>query len=118
MVGLLSDNTPTYIDKRTGTKSSLDLCLASSDLVRIGTLLRGPDLGSDHFPMIFTFGTKINKNEGKCLIRWKIHKPNWDKWKCKMIEMKTNKIVPSDATTFVLILGLTISQITDYRGVK
>lgn len=61
-IGILNNiDLPTYIDKLTGTASCLDLCIASQDLIIAGESERGPDLGSDHFPIKYSFGISLQK---------------------------------------------------------
>lgn len=80
-IGILNDlNTPTYIDNRTGTTSCLDLCLASQTLANVGEQQRGRDLGSDHFPMEFSFGLYVRKSDLKKVQHWKLKKVNWKAW--------------------------------------
>lgn len=80
-IGILNDvDTPTYIDNKTGTTSCLDLCLASNNLSNIGELKRGPDIGSDHFPIECTFGTSIFKSNLETCKKWKLKKADWKSW--------------------------------------
>ena len=80
-VGILNDIcTPTYIDHRTGTSSCLDLCIASIDLIGIGELHRGVDLGSDHFPIECFFCFNMIKNNMSTSRKWKTNKADWKKW--------------------------------------
>ena len=41
----------TYVDFARGTKSTLDLCLVSSNIITNSYVTTGPDLDSDHLPI-------------------------------------------------------------------
>jgi hypothetical protein len=61
-VGLLNgDDMPTYIDRRVGSVSMLDLCLGLYSLIVRGDISGGPDIGSDHFPIYCSFEFQIEK---------------------------------------------------------
>ena len=109
-VGLLNDRTPTYIDRRTGTTSCLDLCLTSQNLLRVGEFCRGPDIGSDHFPMIWTFGIAIEKTELNTVKRWQVRKANWPQWQQLMEEDAQSEIGPVDAETANIRLTAQINR--------
>jgi hypothetical protein len=75
---LLNDGSfPTYIDNRCGTTSCLDLAILSSNLSTRAMLTKGPDLGSDHFPICCKVGTRLVKSSEKVPVRWKLYKANW-----------------------------------------
>jgi ribonuclease HI len=81
-IGLLNDTSlPTYIDKRVGSTSTLDLCLGSFNLILKGNITRGPDVGSDHFPICCCFDYEVNKSELKNRKKWQLGKANWVKWR-------------------------------------
>jgi hypothetical protein len=40
-------------------------------------LTKGPDLGSDHFPICCKVGTRLVKSSEKVPVRWKLYKANW-----------------------------------------
>ena len=50
----------TYLDRRTGSKSCLDLVFTSPDIISGIELSRMKDIGSDHFPVLVK--TQINAN--------------------------------------------------------
>jgi len=78
-LGILNDvQTITYIDNRTGTSSCLDLCLASHNLIAVGSICQGPDLGSDHFPIHCTFGVMPEKSNLATKKRWQIRRADWE----------------------------------------
>ena len=80
-IGILNDfNTPTYIDNRTGTSSTLDLCIVSSNLLNIGQMTRGRDLGSDHFPMESTLDIQLSKVSMRTVKKWNLKQVDWQKW--------------------------------------
>lgn len=97
LFGIVNDyNSPTYIDKRTGTTSCLDLCLTSYNLLTIGEVVRGADIGSDHFPIQCKFGTKLIKNDMITNRKWKITQANLPKWH-SLLEVEDSLIRPADA---------------------
>jgi ribonuclease HI len=97
--GILNEcNVATYIDKRVGTTSCLDLCFATHNLLMMGEMKRGPDIGSDHFPIECNFGININKNQITTLIKWKFNKQNMEEWKANL-EKQESVLVPCDAET-------------------
>jgi ribonuclease HI len=98
--GLLNDrDIPTYIDNRTGTSSCLDLGIVSQNLMIIGECERGEDLGSDHFPMKFTFGVKVNKSDLSVPKKWRVGNANWENFTQDLKKMIIEQIKPLDATT-------------------
>jgi len=98
-LNILNNYTPTYIDRRHGTTSCLDLCITSSSLSGINTeTSRGPDIASDHFPMITTFGLQIEKLDLRVRCRWQLNKANWREWTNIMNEADTcDEYGPGDA---------------------
>ena len=75
---LLNDGSfPTYIDNCCGTTSCLDLVILSSNLSTRAILTKGPDLGSDHFPICCKVGTRLVKSSENVPVRWKLDEANW-----------------------------------------
>jgi|UniRef100_A0A2P2HYR2 ribonuclease HI len=104
-MGLLNDkDIPTYIDNRTGTTSCLDLCIVSYNLMIVGECERGEDLGSDHFPMKFTFGMRVNKSDLDVQKKWKIAEANWENFRNKLTMINENQVKPLDATTSNMLI--------------
>jgi ribonuclease HI len=98
-MGLLNDReVPTYIDNRTGTTSCLDLAIVSQNLMIIGECERGDDLGSDHFPMKFTFGMRVSKSDLSIQRKWKVGNANWEKFSEDLENMNGGQIKPLDVT--------------------
>ena len=92
--GLLNEPfLPTYTDRRTGLSSCLDLCLASSSLLLSGEVRCGPDLGSDHLPLVCEFSFGVNKGPAAFLPRWIIKRANWTSWTAAL-EESTPIMVP------------------------
>lgn len=97
--GLLNDcHTPTYIDHKNNTTSCLDLCFVTRFLLRVGTLSRGPDVGSDHFPIECKFNWNIAKDMERTITRWKYTSADWKSYKT-CLEKELPQSMPSDATT-------------------
>lgn len=98
-IGILNDlDTPTYIDKRTGTTSCLDLCLASHNLVVVGNCDRGSDLGSDHFPIKCSFGVRVNKSNLQVPKRWKTKEAKWEMFSAQLEQSKEHNMEPTNVT--------------------
>uniref|UniRef100_A0A2P2HZJ0 RNA-directed DNA polymerase from mobile element jockey-like n=1 Tax=Hirondellea gigas TaxID=1518452 RepID=A0A2P2HZJ0_9CRUS len=97
-MGLLNEyNVATYIDRRTGTSSCLDLCLATYNILIKGVIHRGADLGSDHYPVECRFGTRVEKSDFENR-KWNINKINLPQW-TEYLEAKDHLIRPTDANT-------------------
>lgn len=97
-IRILNDSSlPTYIDRRIGSFSTLDLCLGSYNLIIGGNITRGPDVGSDHFPIYCCFDYPVTKHQLKTRKKWKLDKANWKDWK-KMLSDKNDgdEIEPLD----------------------
>ncbi len=64
----------THIDVSTGHTTTLDICLGSPSFLNQINFSTGPDIGSDHLPVILCF--KDNMSRIKCFFRcrWKIPK--------------------------------------------
>jgi hypothetical protein len=99
-IGILNDrDIPTYIDKRTGTSSCLDLCLVSQNLRLIGNFFRGTDLGSDHAPIQCNFGLIINKSKLEVQKRWKIKSSNWEIFTSELSKSNQEEEIESQNAT-------------------
>lgn len=75
---------PTYVDRRSGSQSVLDLCLSCCALLLRGKVECGPDLGSDHVPIVCTFGLELRKAGGSVPHRWLVNRGDWAGWSCEM----------------------------------
>lgn len=58
----------------------LDLCLSCSALLTGGRVECGPDLGSDHIPIVCTFGLEVCKTGAPSAQRWLHKRANWTGW--------------------------------------
>ena len=83
----------TYLDFRTGKRSCLDLCLASSGIVEGATMELLADVGSDHSSILITVKSKIRKSSFVARRKWKVNKENLEKFS-KSIE-KTSLCKPN-----------------------
>ncbi|KAF2346348.1 Reverse transcriptase domain [Trinorchestia longiramus] len=79
-VGIINNDSPTYIDRRVGTTSTLDLFFATHNLVRTSEVRTGPDLGSDHFPVCCTLGVAPVRHPMGAAQHWKLGAADWTKW--------------------------------------
>ncbi|KAF2345028.1 Reverse transcriptase RNA-dependent DNA polymerase [Trinorchestia longiramus] len=79
-VGIINNDSPTYIDKRVGTTSTLDLFFATHNLVRTSEVRTGPDLGIDHFPVCCTLGVVPVRHPMGAAQHWKLGAADWTKW--------------------------------------
>ena len=62
---------PTYIDRRTGNKSCLDLCLSSPNLATLTNIRPFLDVGSDHMCLKVTVEVEPFKSREVHLPKWK-----------------------------------------------
>ncbi|KAF2359201.1 Endonuclease/exonuclease/phosphatase [Trinorchestia longiramus] len=79
-VGIINNDSPTYIDRGVGTTSTLDLFFATHNLVRTSEVRTGPDLGSDHFPVCCTLGVVPVRLPMGAAQHWKLGAADWTKW--------------------------------------
>ncbi|KAF2355763.1 Reverse transcriptase domain [Trinorchestia longiramus] len=79
-VGIINNDSPTYIDRRVGTTSTLDLFFATHNLVRTSEVRTGPDLGSNHFPVCCTLGVVPVRHPMGAAQHWKLGAADWTKW--------------------------------------
>ncbi|KAF2348452.1 Zinc finger CCHC-type [Trinorchestia longiramus] len=79
-VGIINNDSPTYIDRRVGTTSTLDLFFATHNLVRTSEVRTGPDLGSDPFPVCCTLGVVPVRHPMGAAQHWKLGAADWTKW--------------------------------------
>jgi len=63
-------------------------------------MCRGPDISSDHFPMITTLGFQIDKLDQRVRSKWKLNKADWQEWVRLLGEADTRNVCgPVDAET-------------------
>ena len=71
---------PTYVNPITGSTSTLDLCLVSTDLIAYSEVMTGGDLSSDHYPVIISLNKKVRITPMKYRPRWKLDGVDWQKF--------------------------------------
>ena len=99
-LGLLNDEFgKTFLDKRTGNYSCLDLCFCSHNLLSKGESIVQKDLGSDHFPVKNVFGFKLQHVPISIKRRWKIETASWDNFKSELLRVPYQETWPTDATS-------------------
>ena len=104
-LGLLNDiSMATYIDHKNNTTSCLDLCMTSRTLYNCGNMMRGVDVGSDHFPMESTFQFEVDKEKEETMRGWKYSKADWPKFTSLMEKQKGAIIGPSDASGYSKVI--------------
>ena len=82
---LLNHKTPTYIHPATGSKSSIDLSIISSNIASDYLWTVHEDLcGSDHFPLIIQNHKPLVDRH---IARWKLNKADWHAYNEKCISM-------------------------------
>ncbi|KAF2352282.1 Endonuclease/exonuclease/phosphatase [Trinorchestia longiramus] len=72
-VGIINNDSTTYIDRRVGTTSTLDLFFATHNFVRTREVRTGADLGSDDLSVCCTLGVVSVRH-------WKLGAADWTKW--------------------------------------
>ena len=87
---LLCGEHSTYLDRKAGTESSLDLCITTSDLYTIGEVIIGPDLGSDHLPIQCNFELNVVKDKMTKPSKWLLNGVDWKLWTEKIAENYKN----------------------------
>ena len=96
VVGLVNEPfVPTYVDRRSGSSSVLDLCLACNALLLRGTVESGHDLGSDHIPIVCTFGVELSRSGASVPRRWAPERGDWAGWSLGLEESVVPLVVPS-----------------------
>ena len=70
----------TYIDRRSGTRSCLDLFLASPDVAPYFTLDRLRDVGSDHYPIFASSELTLHTLSSVPVRRWKLDRTVLDRF--------------------------------------
>lgn len=75
--GPLNTGAPTFTSYRTGGHSAPDLVACSADLARRASWTTGPDLGSDHLPMVVVVRSSAVRPPRIRKTRWAHHKADW-----------------------------------------
>ena len=74
--------------------------MCTANLARHATMERGGDLGSDHFPMVTTFGVQIEKANLITNKKWKIKDADWEKFEEKLEQESEDYFIqPTDVDT-------------------
>ena len=73
----LNSGEPTHTSYLSGSKTALDLAVCSRALARRATWRVGPDLGSDHLPMITEVRTAAVGLSRVQKPKWAFHKADW-----------------------------------------
>lgn len=73
----LNSGEPTHVSYRNASQTAPDLIACSDDLARRATWRLGPDLGSDHLPMVAEIAT--SNHHPRCIRkpRWSFKKADW-----------------------------------------
>ncbi|KAF2346244.1 Endonuclease/exonuclease/phosphatase [Trinorchestia longiramus] len=79
-LGIINNDSPTYIDRGVGTTSTLDLFFATHNLARTSEVRTGPDLESDHFPVCCTLRVFPTRHAMGAAQHWKLGAADWRKW--------------------------------------
>ena len=70
----------TYIDRRSGTRSCLDLFLVSPEIAPYFTLARLNDVGSDHYPVVASSSIALHTLTSLPVPRWKLNSDALDRF--------------------------------------
>ena len=105
----------TYIDRRTGRQSCLDLCLTTPELTPLTSIIQKADMGSDHLVIQLTIDinpAKINIINTK---KWKINNETLAKFSMDYIEPKIFK--PNNIENLVndLVERITLSAENNFK---
>ena len=73
----LNNGDPTFLSYRTGSRTAPDLAACSTGLANRSTWQLGPDLGSDHLPMLVVVRRSERPPHRIRKTRWAFHKANW-----------------------------------------
>ena len=73
----LNTGDPTFTSYRTGSHGAPDLAACSDELARRTTWKTGPDLGSDHLPMVIEVRPETSPPRRIRKTRWAHHKADW-----------------------------------------
>lgn len=87
-------NLYTYLDRRSGKQSCLDLCFTSDDIFPITSISSSIDLGSDHTLMSVNVQVKPHKTAWNNMSRWHVTKDKLLKFNSHFI--KSTIISPTD----------------------
>ena len=101
----------TYLDRRTGNQSCLDLCIVSANLAPLTTMNPFLDMGSDHISLIVTVDIKPNRLQKMVKSRWKTTNEKLIAFSNEYIPPKI--ILPNDIDTTVMDFTKRLSNTAD-----
>ena len=114
LVGLLNEPfLPTYIDRRTGASSCLDLCLAPPPLLLRGEVRSGPDLGSDHLPLECRFSFGAAKASSRTPKRWIVKRADWPGWAAALTSASCSLVLPMSVNELNSAVSRTIVEVSE-----
>ena len=73
----LNTGEPTFTSYRSGSHSAPDIAACSAALARRASWATGPDLGSDHLPMVINIRATDARPPRKRKARWAHHRADW-----------------------------------------
>ena len=94
----LNSGEPTFASYRTGAQSAPDLAACAASLSRRATWRLGPDLGSDHLPMVVEIRAETAPPRRIRKSKWAYHKADWVAFK-EEVERALAEPPDQDATT-------------------
>ena len=77
---------PTHSSYRSGGSSAPDAAFCSRALAQRTTWSVGPDLGSDHLPMLLSTRTNPSRERAGRKPRWAFQKANWEAFQAECEE--------------------------------
>ena len=109
---LLNGKISTYIHPASGSKSAIDLSIATADVGSNYSWAVHDDLcGSDHFPLIIQSHTPLKLQS---ISRWKLHKADWDTYiqKCSVLVNEQSSIhsIPEFTDAIISIAATVIPK--------
>jgi len=85
-------NMVTYLDRRNGRPSCLDIAMVSPNLALDADIVRITDVGSDHSPLLISLNINaIKMKYSEMPKKWKIKNVNWNKWRSKIESSKIER---------------------------
>ena len=109
----------TYVSASSGSQSTLDLHLVSSNLLPSSEITACPCVGSDHYPLQLTLSIKPILQTVKFLPKWKLDNVDWKLWAAGLSPLEwagdTDSATNLDTANEKLIKCLTKSSYTIKR---
>ena len=111
----LNSGEPTHATYRSGGGSAPDVALCSRSLTRRSSWRVGPDLGSDHLPMVIsTRSAPTGERSARRKPSWAFHKADWEAFRAKC-EAALSKADPPHATAQTLVTQFTDTVLSASR---